>query len=129
MYEKNKFFGVGNKMFRKLCNNKDYYYNEFSCSTHPHNTYVQILAENGLVGMLFITTLFIYITAILFKEFIVRNFKKIKTLDDKALLILIGIFLNLWPIIPTGNFFNNWLSILIYFPIGFLYYFNKNQNE
>ena len=129
MFEQNKFFGVGNKMFRKLCGNKDYYYNEYSCSTHPHNTYLQILAENGLVGIVFITTIFIYIAVILFKEFIVRNFKKIKTLDDKALLILIGIFLNLWPIIPSGNFFNNWLSILIYFLLDFLYCFNKNQNE
>ena len=26
-----------------------------------------------------------------------------------------------WPITTTGNFFNNWLSIIFYFSIGFIY--------
>ena len=129
MFEKNKIFGVGNKMFRRLCDKKEYYVNKFSCSTHPHNIYIQILAENGLVGILFILTIFIYLSYILFKEFFLRNFKKINGFDDKIILIIIGIFLNLWPIVPSGNFYNNWLSIIIYLPIGFLIYFRKKLNE
>ena len=127
MYKENKLFGVGNKMFRELCSDKKYFVNEFSCSTHPHNFYIQILAENGLIGFIFLILFFIFLLFKLFKEFISRNFKKIKNFDDISLLILLGIFLNLWPIVPSGNFFNNWLSILIYFPIGFFLYFREKN--
>ena len=50
MYLDNKLFGVGTKMYRKLCQKEKYYVNKFSCTTHPHNFYFQLLAENGLIG-------------------------------------------------------------------------------
>ena len=36
-------------MFRKLCNENEYKISEHSCSTHPHNYSVQILAETGIL--------------------------------------------------------------------------------
>ena len=45
----------------------------------------------------------------------------------KAILISV-MFINLWPFIPSGNFFNNWLSILYFYPVGFYLYF-KHQND
>ena len=36
--------------------------------------------------------------------------------------------INLWPITSTGNFFNNWISILVYIPFSFyLYYLDKKH--
>ena len=128
MFKNNKFFGVGNKMYRKLCSDKEYNINKFSCTTHPHNFYIQVLAENGFFGFIFIISLFTYCSLIIFKEIYFRNIKKINNLDDKSVLILTGVFLNLWPIIPSGNLYNNWLSILIYLPIGFYFYFYKKDN-
>ena len=52
MFYDNKIFGVGTKMYRILCKDKRYYINEFSCTTHPHNFYFQLLAENGIIGFL-----------------------------------------------------------------------------
>ena len=44
--------------------------------------------------------------------------------------ILSTISITLWPFIPTGNFFNNWLSIIYYFPIAFfLWSFKKNRGK
>ena len=129
MFINNKIFGVGNKMYRKLCDNEKYYVNNFSCTTHPHNFYMQILAENGIVGLIFILFFFSYIVKNLFNEFISRNFKNKMILNNKALLILIGFFINLWPIIPSGSFYNNWLSILIYLPVGFYLFFKKKTHE
>lgn len=127
MFKENKIFGVGNKMFRKVCSKEGIYVNEYSCTTHPHNFYLQVLAENGIIGFLFLIILFIIVFFKLFKEIFLRNFKNTKKYDDKSILILAGIFLNLWPIIPSGNIFNNWLSIIIYFPIGFFMFFiNKD---
>ena len=122
MFNKNKLFGVGNKMYRKLCNEDEYFVNEFSCTTHPHNFYLQVLAENGLFGFIFLILIFFYVTFLILKEFWLRNIRNKKLSGDYALIILIGIFINLWPIAPSGNIFNNWLSILIYLPVGFYLY-------
>ncbi len=127
MFKENIFFGVGNKMYRKLCSHKKYYTNDFGCSTHPHNLHLQVLAENGLIGFIFILIIFSYTIIVLLREFLYRNFKKIIKIKDKNLILIIGIFLNFWPIVPFGNFYNNWLSILIYLPIGFLLYFRKKE--
>ena len=43
-------------------------------------------------------------------------------------IIISAIFVNLWPIVPSGNFFNNWLSMLYFYPVGFYLYF-KFKNE
>jgi len=123
MYLDNKLFGVGTKMYRKLCRDEKYYVNQFSCTTHPHNFYFQQLAENGLIGFLGILIIFTYTLISLFKRIYYVNFKKNNTIEFSSTMILIGLFINFWPIVPSGNFFNNWLSVMIFFPIGFLKYF------
>jgi glycopeptide antibiotics resistance protein len=40
--------------------------------------------------------------------------------DDFEISMLSAILITLWPIIPSGNFFNNWLSIIYFLPLGFL---------
>ena len=34
-----------------------------------------------------------------------------------------ALVITLWPLAPTGNFFNNWLSIIYFLPLGFIIYF------
>ena len=126
IFKENKIFGVGNKMFRVLCSKEEYEVNEFSCSTHPHNYYLQMLSENGIIGFLLISILFTICLYNLIKELYFRYYYKLKKINDPCIIILIGLFINLWPIVPTGNIFNNWLSILIYYPLGFYYFFKKN---
>ena len=127
IFKNYKIFGAGNKMYRKLCDRGDIYVNEYSCTTHPHNFYLQVLAENGLMGFIFILSLFIFVSFKLFKEIYLRNFKKQSNLDTRSLLLITGIFINLWPLVPSGNIFNNWLSILIYFPVGFYLYYQNSK--
>ena len=128
IFEENKIFGIGNKMFRVACSDKNYYINEFSCTTHPHNYYLQVLSENGLIGFLILIFCFFSCSTIILKEFWLRYFRKIEKVNDPCIIILIGLFVSLWPIIPTGNLFNNWISIMIYFPLGFYYFLKKNYN-
>jgi len=131
IFESNKFFGIGNKMYRKMCGKPEYYINKFSCTTHPHNFYIQLLAETGLIGFMFILVIFFHMVFILTKEIYARNVKKTYNYSNQSIFIILSIFLNLWPIMPSGNIFNNWLSILIYLPIGFYFYFEnyKKINE
>ena len=46
---------------------------------------------------------------------------------DLAIFLLGACFMNLWPIAPSGNFFNNWLSIMYYIPFGLLLYCLNNR--
>lgn len=108
IFQDHIFFGAGPKMFRYLCSN--YSNKENSCSTHPHNTYFQLMAETGIIGT-FLVLLF-FLTSLLNTYRNRYNFFKAS--------IYIMIVINFWPLITTGSFFNNWLSILYFIPIGFI---------
>ena len=49
MFEENKIFGHGIKSFRYKCNLDKYNSGPKSCSTHPHNYYLQILSASGFL--------------------------------------------------------------------------------
>ncbi len=127
MFEQNKILGIGPKMYRKHSRDERYAVGSSSFNTHPHNTYIQLLAETGLTGfvifLIFVMTFF-YKTIIHFKNLIIGK----NHLSDFTICIMAAIFINIWPIIPTGNFFNNWISIVYYLPLGF-YFSSLCQQE
>ena len=57
MFFHEPLFGVGPKMFRHLCDENIFYVYQ-ACSTHPHNTYIQLLAETGIFSFTFILLIF-----------------------------------------------------------------------
>lgn len=125
MFLDNKIFGVGPYGFKKNCHLDKYKTSFESCTTHPHNTYIQILAELGIFGIFFILFVFSSLIFYLFKNFF---YKKIFT--DFQIGLLSCFFITLWPFVPTGNFFNNWLSIIYYFPLGiFIWSFSLKKRE
>ena len=63
--------------------------------------------------------LFTYLVFLLFKNFVSSLVKKKQILNNFQVCLLLGFVITLLPIIPNGNFFNNWLSMIIFFPIGF----------
>ena len=119
MFLENKILGVGVKNFRNFCDNEKYKISKFSCSSHPHNTYVQILSETGIIGIFFLIFVFFY-----YLKYVIKHvYFKIKGkyfFSDFEICMLSGILIFLWPIAPTGSFFNNWLSILYYLPVAIL---------
>ena len=68
----NKFFGVGPRQFRNEC--KNYPVSEYSCETHPHNTYIELLSEAGIFAFLIVAILFFLITFFSLKHFFFKNF-------------------------------------------------------
>jgi O-antigen ligase len=126
MFKKNMITGVGIRNFRLECRKDEYkYIGVNSCTTHPHNTYVQFLAETGIIGFLFIFSLLLYISKFLIFNFL--NVIKGKKISNSAVLFSIAIFINIFPLVPTGSFFNNWLSTVYYLPLAFFFYSLENQ--
>jgi O-antigen ligase len=126
MFKESPVIGVGPNMFRKLCSNDNFIVDEFSCSTHPHNFYLQLLAETGIFGFCFIFFIFLYISFFFGKSifFLVKK----KKINATLFFFNLSAFINLFPISTTGNFFNNWSSIIIFFCIN-LFFAYKNYTS
>ena len=91
------------------------------CSTHPHNIYFQFLSEIGLIGFLFFFSFFFLICIKLFifcKDFLNKKMQ-CSDIYIASNFFLFGIFTAMFPMIPSGNYFNNWLLIISILPLGF----------
>ena len=126
MFFHEPLFGVGPKMFRHLCNENIFYVYQ-ACSTHPHNTYIQLLAETGIFSFTFILLIFFYFLFISVRQFYALYISKKQITETHIMLLVSSIIISLWPITPTGNFFNNWLNVIYFLPFGFWLYFSKNS--
>ena len=119
----NKIFGIGPRGFRYFCRSVNYNPEIGVCSTHPHNYFIQILSELGIIGILFYFLFLIFISLKLLSKKI-NNYSLV--VKNQFYIISIGLILNLFPFIPSGNFFNNWLSLMTYFNLGlYLYTYKK----
>ena len=111
LFKENIFFGIGPKNYQ--------YFMEPGWGNHPHNFHAQILSEIGIFGYFIYFCVFMY--------FLINCLKKIflykldNANNEIKLYLYLIILLNLAPI-PSGNFFNNWLNIILYFPLV-TYYF------
>ena len=77
MFMNSPFIGVGPNNFRKECNNPDIKISKYSCSTHPHNTYFQLLAEVGILGFLSIFSVFMFFCYKLYNLLIDKSYNGI----------------------------------------------------
>jgi O-antigen ligase len=123
LFEKNKIFGIGPKGFRHYCRKVNYAPKIGTCSTHPHNILIQIVLELGLIGLAFYIIAAIFVLFNFFKSIIRHKFNY----DYLAFYsITLGLIINVFPLVPGGNFFNNWISIILYYNIGlYLYSYKK----
>ena len=88
------------------------------CTSHPHNTYVQLLAETGLLGTFMVFFLFIFISYLSAKHIFLKLFKNKNLFSFQEICIISSILITLWPLITSGSFFNNYLNVIYFYPIG-----------
>ena len=128
MFKDNKLFGIGPKNFREECKREKYFI-DYGCHTHPHNFYLQLLSETGIIGFIPFFFIFFFLSYKMVEHFLKKLFMKKIILNDYQVCIFACLYVTLFPIVPSGNIFNNWLSIIYYLPIGFLYYNFKNYDN
>ena len=119
MFKDQPIFGHGPKMYRVICKEKKYAIGVNPCMTHPHNFYIQLLAETGIIGFTFLFSVLIYVIFTALRQFKSIIFRQKRPLSDYQVCLLAGILITVWPFSPNGNFFNNWLMIVYSLPIGF----------
>ena len=109
IFKENPLFGIGAKNFKYTL-----------IGWHPHNYHAQILSELGIFSYLtvFLTFVFLIILCIkkLFQSFDIKR--------EINFYLIISFVLSLTPI-PSGDFFNSWVNILIFLPVGYYLYFNE----
>ena len=136
-WQENKYFGGGIKSFYWHCNNIDRnkmleFVTEtgpVNCNSHPHNYYLQIAAELGLVGIVFIFFLF---SIIMVKTFKFIHFSKYPNKYKMLIVPFFVVFIaEIFPLKTTGNFFTStnstFLFIIIAFIVGLLETTNLNK--
>lgn len=127
IYKDNKFTGVGLKNFRLACKNEKYHVENIldreslsSCTTHPHNVYMEVLSELGTTGFIYFLFIIIFFYRYLLKSFL-RNLVKKK---NKYIFSSILIFSTV-PFLPSGSIFSSNFGGILFFIISTFVVFNK----
>ena len=117
IFKDNKLLGVGPKNFRIVCKDEKYNISKLTCSTHPHNTYLQLLSETGIFSFLIVFSLFLLLNFLLLKHLFLKLFKKEILFNNFEICLIIHFYISLFPLTTSGSFFNNWVSILYFYPL------------
>lgn len=120
IWNQNKMFGVGLKNYRLVCDVKTIdpiTKQNTLCSTHPHNLYLEIMSETGLIGLI----LFIIFFFLIFL-YIIKNMKLVNS-NFKGLFYgcSIILFSYIWPIRSHGSFFSTFNASFFWFNLGIIY--------
>ena len=130
MFKDKYIIGHGIRSFKYKCSDPKYELNQWSCASHPHNVLSQILSEIGLIGLLFYLLVFFYLIYFLCIQIFSKTEENNISFQNYKVCLIICIILSVWPLYPSGNIFNNWLSIIFYLPVGFyLNSINYTGNE
>jgi O-antigen ligase len=114
LWKKNLLFGVGLKNYRVECDNliDPFPDHKFQyCSSHPHNTFLELLSETGIFGII-LYLLFIFF---FFWENNIRISKKLKA---NSYGLMAFILLSLVPILPSGSLFTTWNASFFWIILG-----------
>jgi hypothetical protein len=112
MFKDNFLTGIGISNYQTACKNIQEYNQimiNYECAAHPHNIYIQWVAEGGII--VFISFIFLLSTFIFFmiKS---KNSSYLKLIAIACMLILF------WPIMSTGSLIKNWNGVLSFYIIA-----------
>ena len=111
-FEKDPVLGIGPGNLRYLCEDVSAGREAYDCHPHPHNFYIQMLGETGLIGLAF---------GIVFMWSIIWACAR-PALRDRSNVVVatmwivpFGLF---WPIASSADFFGQWNNIFMWSAIA-----------
>ena len=112
IFLKNPFFGSGIKSFGTQCNKLNISEKKLLCLTHPHNIYLEIIVNQGIVGLfIFLTFILLMLKRYFFNFYLKKNIYEF-TLNIFFFTILIT---ELIPIRSYGSIFQTVNGSLFWF--------------
>ena len=129
----NKYIGGGIKNFRYYChvrpniNKKE----NFICNMHPHNYYLEILTETGLVGFFIIILIFsLTLYQTVYKKYFTNSSLQF---NNTIIPFIFLFFIEIFPIKSTGSFFTTgnatYLFLILAILIGLIRKHNTIENK
>ena len=123
-----KYIGGGIKNFRYYCHKRPNIdkNSKSICNMHPHNYYLEILTETGIVGFSLITLAFLTIIHLtLIKKYLLTSALN----KNKIIVPFIFLFLaEIFPIKSTGSFFTTGNATYLFIIIGILIGLMRKEN-
>ena len=125
----NKYIGGGIKNFRYYCHVSPIIYsnNKYQCNMHPHNYYLEILTETGIVGFTIISIIFFNV---LFLSFIKKYFLNSALKSNNLIIPFIFLFIaEIFPLKSTGSFFTTGNATYIFLILGIIIGLVRRDNS
>ena len=126
----NKYVGGGIKNFRYYCHKaskKDKKKESFICNMHPHNYYLEILTETGIVGFTIICLVFLIV---LYRTFVKKYFLFSPLNHNNLIIPFIFLFIvEIFPIKSTGSFFTTGNATYLFLILGILIGLTRKNNS
>ncbi len=111
-FETAPILGIGTGNYRILCPEIMQEKADKACHPHPHNFYIQMLAETGVMGFIFGC---IMIGAILWQTAIISWRGREHVITATAVIVPLGFF---FPLQSTADFFGQWNNVFMWSAIA-----------
>ena len=124
----NKYLGGGLKSFRNNCHLRPKVdrKSKFVCNMHPHNYYLEILTDLGLVGFV---TLFVIFFATIYKFFILKYSQILGQKKNYLISPFVIVFIaEIFPLKSTGSFFTTGNATFIFLTLFVLIALMKKKS-
>ena len=108
-FEQAPILGIGTGNYRNMCEEiAGDQIKQVKCSTHPHNFYIQMAGETGVIGLITGT---IFLWSIIWLCFKVGWRHRDNVIVATAWVVPFGLF---WPITSSADFFGQWNNIFMW---------------
>tara|TARA_B100000029_G_scaffold104579_1_gene95114 strand:+ start:247 stop:1956 length:1710 start_codon:yes stop_codon:yes gene_type:complete len=116
--------GGGIKSFRSSCWGKVHLPNRV-CENHPHNYYLDVINDTGIVGVILIFLTLHWMFGIK----ILNNYKKLGKIENLVFYgLLLTLFIEIFPMRSNGSFFSTGNASFVFFLIGLILSIEKFKN-
>lgn len=117
----NPFTGSGFKTFRYECNKHENIEDNFLCSNHPHNLYLEILSDIGFLGLIIFLSIILRLCFLFFKKNRYSSYNS---------SIIFSLFLTfIFPLKPHGSLFSTSTAFTFFIILSLVVYDLVKKNN